>query len=800
MSTLLAACHLRPRWLKVLRDLWQNRIQALILLLSIAAGVLVLGISLGLNIILTREVNGQYALVNPADIIIHTDPFGPDWVKSISRLAEVGAVEGRHSLSVQVQVSPTEKRPLILYALADFDQIQVSQLRAEAGAWPPGKNEVLIERASLDFVGAGIGDTLTVAVADGKERTLQVAGVAHDRTASPSLFSGFGVGYITLETLAKLAQTHEFNALYLTVAGGPPTFTYYQQVAEVIRSKLEKSNRTVYRTVVNQPYVHPEARLITPLALIFAVVGILLLVMSIFLIVNIISALLLQQVRAIGVMKTIGARPVQIIQLYLGMIGLISSGALLLALPLGVYGRQYLAAYFAGLLNIDVTNFAVPWYLWAFQLALGLTLPLLAALYPILMGTRITVLQALNHYGLATDSAGTAWLTRVMGALPGVSRPLLLALRNTFRRKGRLALTLGPLVVGGAIFMTTVSIQLSLTQTLDSMGRYRQYDIEINLGEPTATRKVAREALRIAGVAGVEGWRTAAAYRLRPDGSQSAELTVIAPPAATTLVAPTLLQGRWLRPDDHKAVVINTELVEQEPGIGVGDPIQLKIGEDESQWTVIGIVTSQLYGPLLYTNYDDLTRVTGGAQLATRLAITTASPEAQRTILKELQGHFQQIGLLISSAQTAQDERARLDAQFDILIVALIVMVVLLAIVGILGLMGTLSINILERRREIGVMRAIGASNTTLLKMIMAESLVIGALSAIFATGGAFLISKPLSDAIGYAFARGPLQYAFPLSSISLWFLIVELLAVIASLAPAHNAIRLSVRQTLTYE
>lgn len=758
-----------------------------------------LGVSMGLNIILTREVNGQYALVNPADIIIRTDAFGPDWVKSISRLTEVGAVEGRHSLSVQVLVSTEEKRTLILYALADFTDIRVSQLTSESGAWPPGKNEVLIERASLDFVGADVGELLSIEAADGKPRTLRIAGVAHDLTASPSVFSGIGVGYITLDTLDKLVQTHEFNELYITVTGGPPAFIYHQQVAELIRSKIEKSNRTVFSTIVREPGEHPEARLITPLSLIFAVVGALLLVMSIFLIINIISALLLQQIRSIGVMKTIGARPVQIMQLYLGMISVISIGALLMALPLGAYGRQYLSDYFAGLLNIDIINFDVPWYLWLFQLGVGLSLPLLAALYPIIAGTRITIIQALNHYGLTT--ADSQWTTQILRVLPAVSRPLLLALRNTFRRKGRLALTLGPLIVGGAIFMTTVSIQLSLAQTLDSMGRYRQYDIEINLAQPVETRKSAREAFRIAGVTNVEGWRTAPAYRIRQDGSQSAEFTVIAPPADTELVTPTLVEGRWLQPTDQNAIVINTELLDQEPGIRLGDEIQLQMAETKSVWRVVGVVTSQLYGPLVYTNYDDLTRITGGAQFATRLAITTA-PEGDTpsSILKNLQKHFQQIGLVISSVQTAEEERARLDAQFDILLVALVVMVILLALVGILGLMGTLSINIIERRREIGVMRAIGASNATLLKIIMAESLVIGALSGIFAVGGALLISRPLNDAIGYAFARGPLQYSFPLSSIGIWFVIVEVLAVIASLVPAHSAIQISVRQTLTYE
>ncbi|MEM7127280.1 MAG: ABC transporter permease [Chloroflexota bacterium] len=801
-STLWDRCKPDPRWMKVLRDMWQNRVQMLILLLSITAGVMVTGISMGLNIVLSREVNGQYALVNPADIIIRTESFGQEWVKSIERLDIIGEVEGRHSLSVQIQAGPDAKRTLILYAIPDFNELRVSQIKSETGVWPPEKNEVLIERASADFVNARLGDLLSVEVADGKKRVLRVAGTAHDLTAAPSVFSGIGVGYITLDTLEKLAQTHEFNEFYITVSDKTRDFAYSQQVAEQIRRRLVKSNRAIFDTIVNRPYEHPEARLITPLALIFAVVGTLLLLMSVFLIVNVISAILMQQVRSIGVMKTFGARTTQIMGLYLGMIGLISIIALLVALPLGIYGRQFLSAYFASLLNIDITNFAVPWSVWIFQLCIGLSLPLLTALYPVISGTHMTIKEALNHYGQGAGAAGSKWAGQILSALVGFSRLLLLALRNTFRRKGRLIFTLAPLVVGGAIFMTTVSIQQSLSHTLDSMQRYGQYDIEINLSRPIETRRLAREAFRITGVESVEGWRTASAYRIRPDGSQSVQFNVIAPPADTELVTPTLMEGRWLHPTDQNAIVINTELVGLEPGIQVGDEILLNVAENKSTWRVVGVVTSQLYGPLIYTHFDDLTNVIGGSQLATRLAINTTNDEghSQNQILKELRNHFDQYGLQISSAQTAEDERARLDAQFEILLIALAVMVVLLAVVGLLGLVGTLSINILERWREIGIMRAIGASNGSLLKMIMAESLVIGAISGVIATGGAFLISRPLSDAIGYAFARGPLQYAFPASSIGLWFIVVELLAMLASLIPIRSALQISVRQTLTYE
>ncbi|MCB0089682.1 MAG: FtsX-like permease family protein, partial [Caldilineaceae bacterium] len=102
--------------------------------------------------------------------------------------------------------------------------------------------------------------------------------------------------------------------------------------------------------------------------------------------------------------------------------------------------------------------------------------------------------------------------------------------------------------------------------------------------------------------------------------------------------------------------------------------------------------------------------------------------------------------------------------------------------------------------REIGVMRAIGASTPAVLQIFLVEGVVIGVISWL----GALIVSQPLSRVwgrvVGMTFAKLPLTYVFDLRAPLFWFLIVVVVSALASLLPARNAANLSVRETLAYE
>jgi putative ABC transport system permease protein len=172
----------------------------------------------------------------------------------------------------------------------------------------------------------------------------------------------------------------------------------------------------------------------------------------------------------------------------------------------------------------------------------------------------------------------------------------------------------------------------------------------------------------------------------------------------------------------------------------------------------------------------------------------------QASIAARLEGHFRHLGVRLSSVQLVAEEIEGTRSGFSIIIILALVMAFLLAVVGGMGLMGTLSINVLERTREIGVMRAIGASDGAVARVFVVEGIIIGLISWVFGACLAVPLSGLLSDALGMAFLQAPLSYTFAADGVVLWLVVVVVLSSLASFLPARSASRLTVREVLAYE
>jgi putative ABC transport system permease protein len=110
-----------------------------------------------------------------------------------------------------------------------------------------------------------------------------------------------------------------------------------------------------------------------------------------------------------------------------------------------------------------------------------------------------------------------------------------------------------------------------------------------------------------------------------------------------------------------------------------------------------------------------------------------------------------------------------------------------------------MSINVLERSKEIGVMRAIGAPSSTLVGIFVVEGMIVGLLSAAIAIPFSFPVAWLFAEAVGQAMLI-KMDFCYSAAGLLLWLLIVVALSSLASLWPAVRAAQLSVRETLAYE
>lgn len=798
---------LSPRWAKVGRDLASHKMRSLLVVLSIAVGVFAMGVIAGTQHIIDTQFTGAYLASNPAHATLSVSPFDDELLHAVSRMEEVDAASARFALALKVQ-SPTDGRwqDLTLLARPAWSDLPVNRLRPEEGAWPPPLNGIVLERDSLPLLDAQIDDTVALDLGNGRLREVQIAGTVYDINLPPARFVDQLYGYVSFDTLNRWGYPRQFSSLLLTVAGQVGDKAHVEAVAQQVQDKIEKSGGQVFSTTVPEPGQTPVQEILDALFVILGVLGVLSLLLSGFLVVNTVNATLAQQTRQVGVMKAIGARSGQIMGLYFVMALIYGLLALGIGLPLGMLGAVALARFAAGFLNFDVTGPGFAPQVLAWQVAVALAMPLLASAWPIWAGARITVREAMASYGLGKGRFGRGPIDHLLLAvqrfLPFVRRPLLISLRNTFRRKGRLALTMATLSLAGAIFVGVLSVRTSLFHTLALANRYDNYSVAVEFSRPYRDQQIQAAVQQTPGVTAVETWGSDSALRLRPDGSEGAPIRVRAPYAATQMIQPRLLAGRWLLSADQNAVVLNSNVLADEPDLEVGDAIRLRLAGKEGDWTVVGIVQSVLAQPTIYVNYPYFAQQTGTAGRASFARVATAeqTPAGQAAAAAALQSQLAEAGFQVGRVETKFQRQESVRLQFDILITFLLIMALLIAVVGGMGLMGAMSINVLERTREIGVMRAIGAATGAIMQIVLVEGVLIGLISWSQGVLLGWPVGRLMSDQVGLAFLDSPLEYRYSVDGALLWLAAALLISAIASFWPAHHAASLSVREVLAYE
>ncbi|MCP4541106.1 MAG: FtsX-like permease family protein [Chloroflexi bacterium] len=794
---------INPRWRKVMRDLWLNKVRTFLVVLAIAIGIFGIGVVVNAYSILIREMDKNYLNTNPASATLWTDPMDRDFVQAVQDLSVIDQAEARRKVVGRIQVGPDEWKDIWLFVINDFDNVCISTFVPEDGVWPPADGEILLEREALSVARADVGDTVFVRIPDGLKQDLSLVGTVHAPGLAPAWMEGFAYGFVTPGTLELLGGEPYLNELKIVVAENEFDKETIKETAYQLKGWIEQNGRQVYRIEIPEPGKHPHITQMSALLFLLQAFGLLALVLSGVLVANMISALLAQQIRQIGMMKAVGARNRQIVGIYFGIVLALGLVALVVAMPAGVWVGRLYADFAADMLNFDIFSTEIPVWVYVLQVLVGLLVPILVAAYPIYKGSRVTVRQALSDYGVGQSGFGKSPIDVLLGRIRGVARPFLLSLRNTFRRRGRLVLTLGTLAVGGAVFIVAMNVAASMDNTVSKRFDPLRYDIQLRFNRSYRVERIEQVVGDTSDVVQVETWGGAKAARVYPDGTTGNNFTVVAPPATTELMAEIpVIEGRWLRPDDGNGVVVNNQLLEKEPDVNVGDEITLRIGDRETGWLVVGVAQELIAVPTAFVNNEYFSQVTDQVGYAQNAVVVAESRDMETVsaIARSLEQSLQDAGLDVGTTQKMGDFRQAVEDHLKIIAFFLVLMSVLVVIVGGLGLISTMSINVLERTREIGVMRAIGASDWAILRIIVVEGGLIGALSWIIAVLLSLPLSVFVSRTFGVIFFETPLAFAVSPMGLVIWFVIVVVFSGLASFYPAWNATWLTTREVLAYE
>ena len=628
------------------------------------------------------------------------------------------------------------------------------------------------------------------------ELSLPITGVVRRFNASPPEFGGPVLFYTTPETTAWL--TGQEGVTHLAIRLQSPSNQAMRDTVDWFIRRLQQMR--VNFSIWTFEKEHFAQNPVNAVLGILAVMGILALGLSAFLITNTMSAVVAQQVWQIGVMKTIGATFSRVVQIYL-LTALIYGGlALLLAIPTAVIVAHLIASHAANLINIPVGEFRVTPFAIGLQVIVGLLVPVLAALVPALNGARITPRQAIVSHGLGGGYA-PGILDRLIAAFRFLPRPMLLSLRNTFRRKSRIVLALLTLMLSGVMFTAVMSTRASLDHTIAVQVQEYGYDVIAWLERPFRATQLIAAAQNVEGVEGVEVW-SAEGGTMESDTGDEFYVRLWGLPPDSTMFKPRMIQGRWLNPEDEFTIVVNSKTA-KDRNIQIGDTLTWKFDPKERKWNVVGIIVDSSDGQVnCFVPIDTLSKMMGYAGQGTIMAVQATRHDrvSQSALVERLREALATAHVKANTIDSVEQKSAQIRSGFDVVLYLLLTMTLLAAIVGSIGLMGTISINVVERTREIGVMRAIGATAFAVIRLFIGEGIVMGVLSWLIALPLSYPAAQALGNMVGNLLLRAPLDFAYSMEGAVNWLLIVIGQSALASLLPGLRAAQMSVRETLAYE
>ena len=786
---------LSPRWRKVVRDAWLHRARTVTVVLAIVVGLAGAGTVLDSWALLRKVTREEYLATNPASATLRVDSVDEALLRAVRALPAVRDAQARRTVAAGAQLDGGWAAALLDASEKPSTQ-RIGTLVHEEGQWPPADGALVMEHSSLGFAHAAVGDSIVVRVGNGVPVTLPVTGVVRDAELAPGWMDHVVYGFVTPATLARLGVPSSLNELQILTRDRTLDRAGIRTVAREVRDLTERMGHRVSAVDVPIPGRHMHAAQMDSLLMTMGAFGVLALLMSGFLVVNLVTATLAGQLREIGVMKAVGARTAQLAAMYLVFalgLGVLASA---IAIPLAAYvGRAY-ARFAATMLNFDITGYTIPLYAILLQVAAGLLLPVLAAAVPVMRGSRIPVADALRDTGIRND-ASVSWIDRIHG----LRRPLLLSLRNAFRRRWRMALTLVTLASGGAAFLGALDLRAAIRASVQTLYEDRlRFDVAVRLSNPHAADSVLATVTRVAGVAHAEAF-AGARVTLADADELEASIPVTAIPSDSRLITLPVTEGRALGDSAAPEFVVTRQLLDEHPSLAQGGQVELMIGGRRSRWTVVGIVESAGPGAAAFATRASLARVTGDARVSSVVVRTTSRDGArQGEVLQRVRDSLEGDGMAVESSQLMQASRRAIEDHLLMVGDFLLAMAQLTILVGALALASTMSLAVQERTREIGVLRAMGGTPRSIMTMVQAEGLVIVCLSWAIAVP----LSLPISVLLGRAFGRillpVPTSFVPQGGAVAVWLALAVVVSVLACAWPALRATRTPIVAALAYE
>jgi putative ABC transport system permease protein len=460
----------------------------------------------------------------------------------------------------------------------------------------------------------------------------------------------------------------------------------------------------------------------------------------------------------------------------------------------------YAFSYFvAGKLNFEILTQHLPVHLYLALITASLLLPILLSLPAITKGIKLSVHDALSDYGISPDAGGTTTEKVSESWMP---RGLLLAVRNSFRQKKRLTITVVTMALGVAIFNTGFNVRASLATLLKDTSNGMKHDVQVVLRNQIPRERAMSVFSAIKNVDRIETWNGGRGELQSQVVATSSGVGIVALPYDTDLFRPRVIAGRWLQRSQPPEVVMNRQALDLYGNPAIGSSQSLDIGGHTLAVKLVGIV-EELEKSKIYIDQAQYDAFANPNHYINSLMFVSKDKRYDQVmeLKSEIEAAIAPSDLNILYVMSQAERVKVIYDHLNIILTIIVVLSLLVLIVSALGMASATGISILERTREIGVLRAIGATPKMIFKLFAAEGMITSIASILLG----MLLAWPLSMAASVFFGKlmlgdgAALRYVFSGEGFVITLATTLVFGWLASQVPARRAIQISTRDALAY-
>lgn len=778
---------------KVVKDIARRKVRTVLTIIGIAIGII--GLS-AINVASNQFRTGLAYSANMTsvpDMHIYTDPTNPDFTSVLLAQPNIKAVQAEGSIVTSWAIGQDTQLIQIL-GLLDFQHLQMNRFQLVEGSLP-GPGQIVLETGARSYDNVPIGGTISVQ-AGRVYRNLTVSGYVQTQGRPVATVAGKGYGYMAESSFEQVFNRHGVTDFAIQLDNYDARYQTLDQLSAVMQADHHPIEGT---DVGRDEGVANTANGIFAIMDLLSVVAI---VISVILLLGTISSLVTEQIKIIGTMKALGGQRGQIMRHYLALVFFYSIFGTAIGLVAGVAGGYLLALYLGSLVSLNIGDLQIlPWQILE-SVAVGIGTPLLATLIPVWVGTRITARQALQGYGLENTASarrgGWASISRVLfGMFP---QTIQAGVRGVFRKRLRTVLTMVSLAIAGASLFSVQTASYSFNTFLNHIYDVYHFDAMVSLSDPVPFSQFQQTLGSVQGVQSMESIFQDTA------STQWGQATMTGVQIDTRMYHKDLVAGRWFTTTDQNAVIISQDAASKS-GLTVGDSISFSLGVNKARWHIIGVardfsgIGAGNLGVLIAPigQFNSLLQIPTNATQSVMIQSAYASPTAAQldTLTQNVDNAMTSAGF-IAQVTTPQQLIAQEQSKYGIIYIMLDAVAIIIALVGAIGLSNSLSMSVLERRREIGILRSMGAVRRKIVQLFWAEGTMLGLLAWILAV--VIGIPEAYGLVLVQAHVLAPVPFAFNSLDL-LWTLVIILvLAALASAGPVLAAVRVKIVQTLSYE